>query len=113
MFELPELESSNPKPYGHMVSQEFIHGVMKAGALLSMIENKKINTTTLFTLLLERPDYQAFFTEITSCDSFKEAVKYLLHLNPALVKSKITKSFLRKINGKQKRLNRTRKKNLQ
>jgi len=113
MFELLELENSNSKPYDHLISKEYIEGVMKAGALFSMLENKKINTTMLFSLLLDKPDYQAFFVEITSSEDFKEALMYLLYLNPSLVKSKITKSYIRKYNGKQKKLNRIRKADLQ
>jgi hypothetical protein len=97
-----ELESSNASPVSQINSREFIEGVLKAGSLISMLENKKINTTALFSLLIQNPDYQKFFTEITSSDSFKEAIMSLLYLNPNLVKSKITKSIVRKLNGKSK-----------
>lgn len=104
-----ELESSNISPFDQIRSKEFLEGLLKAGSLISMIENKKINTTTLFTLLIEKPDYQDFFTEITSSDSFKEALLSLLYLNPALVKSKITKSVVKKLNGKTKQTDGSRK----
>jgi len=102
-----DLDRSNSSPYDQLISREFIEGVLKAGALISMLENKKINTTMLFSLLLEKPDYQEFFAEVTSSNSFKEAVSSLLYLYPSLVKSKITKSVVRKINAKS--ANRTRK----
>lgn len=109
-----ELKNSNAAPFNEINSREFIEGVLKAGSLISMIENKKINTTTFFSLLLENPDYQDFFTEITSSDSFKDAIMSLLYLNPNLVKSKITKSIIRKLNnGKTKSSNRLRKTSLQ
>ena len=104
-----DLENSNASPFSQINSKEFIEGVLKAGSLISMIENKKINTTTLFSLLLENTNYQEFFTEITSSDSFREAITSMLYLNPSLVKSKITKSIVRKINGKSKQSNRARK----
>lgn len=104
-----DLEHSNASPYSRLHSKEFIEGLLKAGSLISMMENKKINTTVLFSLLLEKKEYQDFFTEITSSDSFKEAIMSLLYLNPSLVKSKITKSIVRKMNGKSKTANRTRK----
>lgn len=107
-----DLENSNASPYSQLHNKEFIEGVLKAGSLISMIENKKINTTTLFSLLLENTNYQDFFTEITSSDSFKEAIMSMLYLNPFLVKSKITKSIVRKINGKTKSSNRVRKASL-
>lgn len=109
-----ELRNSNAAPFSEIHSREFIEGVLKAGSLISMIENKKINTTTFFSLLLQNPDYQDFFTEITSSDSFKDAVMSLLYLNPNLVKSKITKSIIRKLsNGKVKSINRIRKTSVQ
>jgi hypothetical protein len=105
-----ELKNSNAAPFNELHSKEFVEGVLKAGSLISMLENKKINMTVFFSLLLENADYQKFFAEITSCNSFKEAIMSLLYLNPNLVKSKITKSILRKLNnGKIKSINRARK----
>ena len=109
-----ELRNSNAAPFSEIHSKEFVEGVLKAGSLISMIENKKINTTTFFSLLLENSDYQDFFAEITSSDSFKDAIMSLLYLNPNLIKSKITKSIIRKLNnGKIKSINRVRKTSLQ
>ena len=95
-----ELDTSNAKPLDRIRSAEFIDGVLKAVSLISMLENKKINVTTLFVLLFETTKYQEFFTEITSSDSFKESILSLLYLCPQLVKSKFTKSIIRKANGK-------------
>jgi hypothetical protein len=108
-----ELENSNASPFSQINSKEFVEGVLKAGSLISMLENKKINTTALFSLLIENISYQKFFTEITSSSSFKEALFLLLQLNPSLVKSKIVKSLVRKINGKSKSNNGARKASLQ
>jgi hypothetical protein len=96
-----ELDTSNANPLDRIKSREFIDGVLKAGSLISMLENKKINVTTLFVLLFESSKYQEFFTEITASDSFKEAILSLLYLHPALVKSKFTKSVIRKSNNKR------------
>jgi hypothetical protein len=98
---LEELENSNATPLDQIYSKEFIEGVLKAGSLISMLENKKINTTLLLSLLLENSDYQEFFTEITSSENFKDAILSLLYLHPALVKSKITKSIVRKLNARR------------
>jgi hypothetical protein len=105
-----ELKNSTSAPYNTIQLKEFMEGVSKAGSLISMIENKKINTTTLFSLLMENADYQKFFTEVTASTCFKDAIMSLLYLNPSLVKSKITKTIVRKIsNGKLKPTNRVRK----
>ena len=103
-----DLDNSNSSPSDRIKSREFIDGVLKAGSLISMLENKKINITTLFVLLLDTKKYQDFFTEITSSESFKESILSLLYLHPTLVKSKFTKSIVRKANGKGS-INRTRK----
>ena len=65
-----------------------------------MLEGKKINSTTLFSLLIENIGYQKLFVEVTSSENFKQALSSLLFLYPNLVKSKITKSVIRKLNAK-------------
>jgi len=97
-------ESSHATPLDQIYYKEFVEGMLKAGSLISMLENKKINNTMLFSLLLEKPEYQDFFTEITASESFKHSILSLLYLHPSLVKSKITKSVVRKLNGKKNQL---------
>jgi hypothetical protein len=97
-----ELNSSAADPLERIKFNEFISGMLKAGSFISMVENKKINTTNLFLLILEKIEYQDFFVEMTSSKDFREAIGLLLHLHPNLVKSKFTKSYLRKKNGTQK-----------
>jgi len=93
--------SSGSSPEDMMRVKEFIMGLYKAGAFISMLENKKINSTTLFLLLLENKSYQEFFTEITSSSNFKDALLALLYLYPNLVKSKFTKTALKTLNNVQ------------
>jgi hypothetical protein len=102
-----ELGSSTSLPVDKILSQDFVDGLNKAGSLFSMIENKKLNPTALFGLILETPSYQDFFVELTSSENFKDAILSMLYLYPSIVKSKITKTTIRRINAKQ--LNRTRK----
>lgn len=109
-FKSIDLDNSNPEPADRIKIKEFADGVMKAGSLISMLENKKLNVTALFMLLLETKKYQDFFTEITSSDTFKQSILSLLQLHPALVKSKFTKAIVRKANAK---INRTRKISIQ
>jgi hypothetical protein len=100
--DIADLDSSNVTPLEQIHIKEFVEGALKAGSFISMLENKKINTTTLFSLLLEKEQYQDFFTEITASKNFKSAILSLLYLHPSLVKSKITKSLIRKLKPKQK-----------
>lgn len=95
-----ELENSNANPIDNILSKEFVEGVLKAGSLISVLENKKLNNAALLAALLEKTDYQEFFTEVTASENFKEALLSLLYLCPSLVKSKITKTIIRKLNAK-------------
>lgn len=95
------LSNSSGSPTEQIQNKDFVQGTLKAGSLISILENKKINPTLLFALILENKHYQDFFVEITSSSSLKEALMSLLYLYPSLVKSKITKSSIRKINGKR------------
>ena len=105
-----ETENSHSSPVVQILSKEFIDGMLKAGSLISMIENKKLNTAAFFGLLLENKNYQEFFVELTSSANFRDALLSMLYLNPSLVKSKVTKSIIRKINAKP--TNRARKTSL-
>jgi hypothetical protein len=105
---ISELNTSVADPLDRIKVNEFIEGLLKAGSFISMLENKKINTTNLFLLLLEKKDYQDFFVEITASESFREAILTMLYLHPTLVKSKFTKSYIRKVNN-GKSTNRARK----
>lgn len=105
-----DIKNSKASPVEQMISKEFIDGMFKAGSLISILENKKLNTAALFALLLENKSYQDFFVEITSSENFRDALLSMLFLNPSLVKSKVTKTFTRKNNAKS--INRTRKTSL-
>ena len=99
-----DLERSDISPLDQICSKEFMEGVLKAGALISVLENKKLNPINLFLCLLNTKQYQDFFTEITSSTSFREAVLSLLYLYPSLVKSKITKAAIKILaNGQSNR----------
>ena len=97
-----DIENSNSSPINQILSKEFIDGMLKAGSLISMIENKKLNTAAFFVLLLENKNYQEFFAEITSSNNFRDAVLSMLYLNPSLVKSKVTKTTVRRIHNAKK-----------
>jgi hypothetical protein len=90
------LNSENVTPREELCSKEFWEAVMKFGSFVSMLENKKVNTTTLFSLLIENKNYQNIFVELTSCTNFREAIEMLLYLYPSLVKSKVTKSTVKR-----------------
>lgn len=91
--------SKTTSPFEQICNKEFAEGVYKAGSLLSMLENKKLNPINLFLQLFANQSYQIFFTEITSSSCFKEAILNLLYLYPSIVKSKITKRAIKSFNN--------------
>lgn len=93
-------ESCSGSPENLVYLKEFVKGLHKVGSLISMLENKKINSTTLFTLLLENEHYRRIFIEITSSENFKDALSSMLYFYPNLVKSKFTKLALKKLHAR-------------
>ena len=98
-FDSFELERSDITPLDQICLREFTEGVLKAGSIISILENKKLNPINLFLCLLKSKQYQSFFVEITSCNSFRESILALLHLYPSIVKSKITKSAIKQLHN--------------
>ena len=107
---LCEIQHSNATPVEYVYSKEFLNGLLKAGSLISILEGKRINTSMLFALIVEKPSYQNFFVEVTASENLSCGLLSLLQINPSLVKSKITKSLIRKANARNtKTANRSRK----
>ena len=58
-----DLEKSNISPLDQICSKEYTEGVLKAGSVISLLENKKLNPINLFLCLLKSKQYQSFFAE--------------------------------------------------
>jgi hypothetical protein len=91
-----ELESSFSTPFDQLCLREFIEGLMIAGSVISILENKKLTPVNFFLCLLESKQYQQIFTELTSSENFKQGLTFLFFVYPNLAKSRITKTALRK-----------------
>lgn len=83
-------------PLKQIYCKEFIAGVFKFGSYLSMINNKRVNPSALFTSILENKDLRECFVDVTHSENVKEALLNLLHLYPQLLKSKNTKRLFKK-----------------
>jgi hypothetical protein len=77
-------------------TREYVSGVLAFGAYLSILNNKRINPSTLFTSVLENLELRELFIIITGAENTKEALLGLLQLYPALIKSKNTKKLFKK-----------------
>lgn len=87
---------SRSDPLSQLCTKEYIMGVFKFGSFLSIIKNKKINPSGLFTTVLENKDLREIFINITHSENINEALLGLLQLYPSLLKSKNTKRLFKK-----------------
>lgn len=73
---------------------EIINSLYQLATLLTLMSGKKINFQNVFILVLtdKRSNYIA--KEITGLDSDIEICKYLLEIDPSLVKSKLILQYL-------------------
>jgi hypothetical protein len=87
---------SRNDPLSQVCTKEYILGVFKFGSFLSIIKNKKINPSGLFTSILENRDLRDIFIHVTHSENVNEALLGLLQLYPSLLKSKNTKRLFKK-----------------
>jgi len=88
----------NSDPVMCTTSKEYIQGLMKLGAFLSIISGKKINSAALFTSILENANIRSILISLTGVDDEREALLNMLHMYPALLKSKnVKKTFQRSL----------------
>jgi hypothetical protein len=83
-------------PLHRLYTKEYIQGMFKFGAYLTIINNKKINPAALFTSILENYELRELFVLTTCSENVKDALLQLLHFYPPLLKSKNTKRLFKK-----------------
>jgi hypothetical protein len=79
-----------------LCNYEYVNGVLVFGSFLSILHDKRINPSILFNSILENLELRELFIEITGSKNTKQALLDLLHLYPALIKSKNTKKLFKK-----------------
>ena len=93
---------SNNDPLDSICTKECVENVLKFGAYLSMINNKRINSSVLFLTILENYRLRDIFVDITGAESERDAFLGVLQLYPVLIKSKNTRKLFEK-SKKQKK----------
>jgi len=83
-------------PLNSICSKEFVLNVLRFGSFLTIINNKRINSSVLFLSILENEKLRNCFIEITGAENPKDALLGLLEMYPSLVKSKNTKRVFKK-----------------
>jgi hypothetical protein len=98
-------------PLELICTKEYIKGVLLFGSYLSIVHNKKVNASGIFTAVLQDLELREVFIFITGSQHTHEALLGLLQLYPNLLKSKNTKKLFSS-SFKKKRNDKSRKKNL-
>lgn len=73
---------------------EIINSLYQLATLLTLMSGKKINFQNVFILALTDKRFNYIAKEITGLDSDIEICKYLLEIDPSLVKSKLILQYL-------------------
>lgn len=73
---------------------EIINSLYQLATLLTLMSGKKINFQNVFILVLTDKRFNYIAKEITGLDSDIEICKYLLEIDPSLVKSKLILQYL-------------------
>ena len=90
-------------PLDNICTKEFILNVNKFGSFLSIVNNKRVNSSVLFLSILENSKLRDTFLEITGSETEMEAILGLLEMYPVLIKSKNTKRIFEKSKYKNDR----------
>jgi hypothetical protein len=88
--------NSQNDPLKQICSKEYILNVLRFGSFLSILHNKRLNPSAVFTSILENREIRDIFIQVTQTENIKEALLGLLQLYPALLKSKNTKRLFKK-----------------
>lgn len=83
--------------------KDFEAFLVKFGGLLSLLNNKNINPTFLFLMLVRSKELQKIFQTMSGINTLLESLKTILTMYPNLIKSKIVKENSIKILKKQKK----------
>lgn len=73
---------------------EIINSLYQLATLLTLMSGKKINFQNVFILVLTDKRFNYIAKEITGLNSDIEICKYLLEIDPSLVKSKLILQYL-------------------
>ena len=73
---------------------EIINSLYQLATLLTLMSGKKINFQNVFILVLTDKRFNHIAKEITGLDSDIEICKYLLEIDPSLVKPKLILQYL-------------------
>ena len=91
------MERSNPTPISKIEDGESKNLFIKFCALISILNNRKINLANIFLLLLKEKKILQLYMNICEFDHEFEALKYFLEYDSSIHKSKYIKKYLNSV----------------
>ncbi len=82
-------------PLDFLSGEEIECELIKFNSFCSIIHNKKLNSITVFSLIVKNSSYKKIFMKMLQIDNEKEALLLFLKYNPNLCRSKVVKEILK------------------
>lgn len=82
-------------PLDSLSNEELETEILKFSSFCSILHNKKLNSVTIFTLIVTNPIYKKIFMRLVQIDSEREAILLFLKFNSNLCRSKVVKEVLK------------------
>jgi hypothetical protein len=82
-------------PQSNLARDEIEMELIKFGSFCSIIYNKKLNSVTIFSLIVKNNVFSKIFMNLTETDSKREAILLYLKYNSNLCRSKVVKEILK------------------
>jgi len=86
-----------------IVDRELDMIILKMGALLSILQNKKTNQAKMLIMLVKDERFRRCFLTIAELDSFEQLVRCLMDKYPTLCESKVVSGALKNANKYRKK----------
>jgi len=82
-------------PLSSLTDEEIEFELIKFSSFCSIIHNKKLNSVTIFSLIVKNKVYKKIFMRMVQLDSEREALLLFLRYNPNLCRSKVVREVLK------------------
>lgn len=86
----------NDNPLNRLNEKEFDDCLLKYGSLLSIINNKSLNPTNIFLLIVKEKEYERVFSEFSGIPDLFNIMKMIISRYPNLIKSKMVAETAKK-----------------
>jgi hypothetical protein len=81
-------------PLDALMDEEIETELIKFSSFCSIIHNKKLNSVTIFSLIVKNKIYKKIYMRMIQVDNEKEAILLFLRYNSNLCRSKVVREVL-------------------